>query len=111
MRDPRPLELVSEPRRDELVVERLCLSLEDVRVRRRRDLRDERVEQVLEAEVVQRCELVAGGHERVVGPREHVEVAPCVDAGLRIRRLERRDDRGEVRRLLGPLSDPRVGPR
>ena len=74
--DPRLHELRRAGCPSRTAVERLRHADEDVRVRRRRHLGDERVPQVLEPLVVERAELVArGGDKRVVRAREDVEVA------------------------------------
>src|SRR5918995_678457 len=66
VRDPRLDELLEQVVRHELAVERLRLADEDIRVGRLRNLRDERLPQVLEPLVVERAELVARWNERVV---------------------------------------------
>ena len=107
VRDPRLLELREQVVGHELPVERLGLADEDVRVRRRRNLGDERVPEILEALLVERPELVArAADQRIVRPREDVEV-PAGDDSFVL--PERPDDRREIRGLLAPLVHARVG--
>ena len=75
---------------------------------------------LVEALVVERTQLVGrtdeatradrlARRERVVGPREDIEVAAGDDPGTRIIGLDRVDDRRQVGGLLGALEHAAVG--
>ena len=94
---------------DEQVVERLRLALEAVRVRAAGTSATRSSHRLCSPASVQRPELVRRGvgsprGERVVRPREDVQVAAVHHPGVRVGRLDRADDRGVVRGLLAAAA-------